>query len=88
MGCIAIDTDGEHTFEMTCMIESVMKMSCTWFEIPTEGDGNVLFIEEILHSGFMQTKIDEFTNDTIVNQSETEMFGKVQTRMPKDSNDN
>jgi hypothetical protein len=73
---------------MTYVIESVMKMSLTWFEIPTECNGNVLFIEEILHSGFMQTKIDEFTNDTIADQSKAKIFRKVQTRMPKDLNDN
>ena len=88
MRCVSIDTDGEDSFEMAHLIESVMKMSLTWFEIPTECNGNVLFIEEVFHGSFMQTEIDEFTNYTIVDQSETEVFREVQSGMPKDLNDN
>lgn len=88
MRYVSIDTDGEDPFEMTHLIESVMKMSLTWFEIPTECNGNVLFIEEVFHRSFMQTKIDEFTNDTIVDQSETEVFREVQSGIPKDLNSN
>lgn len=79
----AVDTDREHAFEVALTIERMMKMRFRAFEIPAECHGRVLLIEEIGNGGFMQTKVDKLTNSALVDERESEVLRKVQSRIPR-----
>ena len=61
------------------MFQYRMKIRFAILQIPTERHRRMFFVEEIAYGRFVQTKINEFTDSSVRNQSETKIFRKIKS---------
>lgn len=80
---VAVHADGEHSREGLGVIERRMQVSSGRLQVPAEGHGRVLLVEEVLNGGFVQAKVDEFANGAVVDQREPEVLRKVESSRPR-----
>ena len=78
----SVDADREHALEVALTIERVVQVRLGALQIPAECHGCVLLIEEIGNGGFMQTEVDELAHGALVDECESEVLRKVQSRIP------